>query len=243
MRYAAAEAFTSVEAVVENECSCIDNDTDEDLIEAWIDRASDELTRLSMGRVYGRRTVTVRPCREVACSPCACGCRLDSVRLWGPDPVVSSVTIDGDTLDHNLYAVHQRYDGYFLVRTPTGNSPLSWPSNQKLWLAATEDDTFAITFTYGVHIDATIEAAAIEMVCYYAGLVTAKRNTLPKGTVSANYNNTSLSLRESTLNPDGSGADGQAVGAATGAFAAFWGGPRNEFWSPELDEWSLIVGS
>lgn len=241
---AAAEAFTTADAVRESGCSCITEvDPSDDVLEDLIDQASDELTRLSMGRVYGRREVTVRYCRDACYISCACGCGLDGLPLWGPDPVVSAVRIDDETLATSAYTIHEHRGGYFLVRTSSdGIRPPSWPSWQEMWRPLGQDNTFAVTYEYGVHVDRTIEQAAIELVCYYVSQLQKKRNQLPKGTVSASYNNVSLSLRERQLDPDGKGADGVAVGEKMSEFAAFWAGPRSTFWSPELDNgWSMVV--
>lgn len=244
MLRAASEQFTSADAVRESGCSCItEADPSDDVLDDLIDQASDELCRLSMGRVYGRTQTTVRPCRDTCYESCGCGCGLDAVPLWGPDPVVSAVTIDGETIDTNLYTIHERRGGYYLVRVSgDGVRPPSWPSWQDLWRPLSQDNTFSVTYEFGVHVDRTIEQAAIELVCYYVAQMQNKRNRLPKGTTTASYNNVSLSLRERQLAPDGSGADGAAVGEKMSEFAAFWGGPRSFFWSPELDNgWSLVV--
>lgn len=244
MLRAAAEQFTSADAVRESGCSCItEADPSDEVLDELIDQASDELCRLSMGRVYGRSVVTIRPCRDNCYADCGCGCGLDGVPLWGPDPVVTEVNINGEELDAAFYEIHERRGGYFLVRVSTdGVRPPSWPSWQQMWRPITQDNTFAITYEYGVHVDRTIEQATIELVCYYVGQMQNKRNQLPKGTVSASYNNVSLSLRERQLDPDGNGADGVAVGEKMSEFVAFWGGPRSSFWSPELDNgWSLVV--
>jgi hypothetical protein len=244
---AAAQQFTSAEAVRSAQnCGCVNADEpDDDTLEALIDQASDVLVRLSNGRVVGRRTVTVRPCRNGCWDCCPC-CNLDSVPLWSPDPVVSEVKIDGVAMSSADYAVHQSRYGFGLVKVGTGlHRPTSWPSWQSLWRPDTEDNTFSITYTYGEHIEWVIEKAAIELVCYFAQQDQLKKNQLQKGAVSANYNATTVTLEERLATARG--ADRQtAVGSAMEQMFAVYGqGPVSTAWSPELDNgWSFhVIGS
>jgi hypothetical protein len=241
---AAAEQFTSAEAVRSAQnCGCVNADEpDDDTLELIIDQASDVLARLSNGRVVGRREVTVRPCRNGCWDTCPC-CDLDSIPLWGPDPVVSEVKIDGLALDTNTYAVHQSRYGFGLVKVAaSGPRPTQWPSWQSLWLPNSQDNTFSITYTYGEHIGWVIEKAAIELVCYFAQQDQLKKNQLQKGAVSANYNATTVSLEERLASARG--ADKTAtVGAAMEQFFSVYGfGPISTAWSPELDGgWTFHV--
>lgn len=243
---AAAEQFTSAEAVRSAEnCGCVNSDEpDDDTLESLVDQASDVLARLSNGRVVGRREVTVRPCRNGCWDGCACGCDLDAVPLWGPDPVIEEVKIDGVAFTE--YAIHQSYLGWGLVKTSLSQfSPSAWPSINKLWLPDTEDKTFSITYTYGEHVEWVIEKAAIELVCYFASQDKLKKNQLQKGTVSANYNNTSVSLEERLATARGADKN-TAVGAAMEQFFSVYGqGPRSQGWSPELNQgWTFhVIGS
>jgi hypothetical protein len=242
---AAHEQFTSIEAVrALNTCGCInDEQPDDDTLDVLIDQASDTLCRLSMGRVYGRSEVTVRPCRIGCYDGCPC-CGLDGIPLWGPDPVVSEVKINGVALDPDDYAIHQRYDAYFLVRVSTTTRPPSWPSWQELWKPDTETDTFSITYEYGVHVDWIIEKAAQELVCLFAKADETKKNKLQKGAISASYNSTQVSLEERVAQARGQG-DSVAVGEFMEMFFSLYGaGPRSMVWAPELtDGWSFSVVS
>lgn len=243
---AAAVPFTTAEAVrATSDCGCItaDDPTDEAL-EVLIDTASDELCRLSWGRVYGRQETTVRPCRTGCWDTCGCGCTLDGVPLWGPDPDVSVVKINGAVLATNLYGIHESIAGYHLVRLSiNGIRPPSWPSWQELWRPDTENHTFSIKYEYGVHIDRVIERAAIELVCYYSRQEDVKKNLLGKGTVSANYNATTVTLEERRLTQRGNAnADTESVGPRMSEFLTIWGGPRSHLWAPELDGgWTMHV--
>lgn len=243
---AAAEQFTTQEAVrASSDCGCVNaSEPSEDALDEMIDRASDELCRLSWGRVYGRQEVTLRPCRTGCWTDCGCGCTLDGIPLWGPSPEVSQVKINGDVIATNLYAIHESISGYFLVRrTADGTRPQSWPSWQDLWRPDTDDHTMSITYEYGVFIDGVIEQACIELVCYYARQDQVKKNQLGKGTIAANYNNTNVSLEERRLTQRGqANADTDAVGPRMSEYLAMWGGPRNHVWAPELDNgWTMHV--
>lgn len=244
---AAAEQFTSAEAVRSAQnCGCVNADEpDDDTLETLIDQASDVLARLSNGRVVGRRTVTVRPCRNGCWLYCVC-CDLDSVPLWGPDPVIGEVKVDGDALDPNTYAIHQSRWGLGLVKVAaSGPRPRDWPSWQSLWLPDSEDHTWSITYTYGEHVGWIIEKAAIELVCYFAQQDEVKKNQLQKGAVSANYNSTQVSLEERLASARGADRN-TAVGAAMEQFFTVYGqGPVSTAWSPELDNgWTFhVIGS
>lgn len=244
---AAAEQFTSAEAVrAAQNCGCVNSEEpDEEILETLIDQASDVLTRLSRGRVVGRRTVTVRPCRNGCWDCCPC-CGLDVVPLWGPDPVVSEVKINGVALASSEYAVHQSRVGFGLVKTGTTvTRPTQWPSWQTPWLPDTEDRTFSIAYEYGEHVDWVVEKAAIELVCYFAQQDQLKTNQLQKGTVSANYNSTQVSLEERLASARGADRD-SAVGAAMEQFFTVYGQhPVSTAWSPELEMgWTFhVIGS
>lgn len=243
----AHEAFTSVDAVREsNNCGCVTSDepTDEELL-LITEQASDILAQMTQGRYLGRATVKIRPCREGCWDACPC-CDLDGVPLWGPDPVVTQVKIDGVVLDPTSYTIHQTRSTWRLVRVAVGQRPDSWPSWQTLWQPDTETQTFSITFTYGPRVDWLVEQAAIELSCYFANVDHKKKNALPKGTVSMNYNSTSVSLEERRLTlRGGANADSVSVGEQMSAFLALYAQPRSTFWAPELAEgWTIhVVGS
>lgn len=244
---AAAEQFTSAEAVRSTaNCGCVNADEPDDAtLESLIDQASDVLARLSNGRVVGRRAVTLRPCRIGCALYCTC-CNLDSIPLWGPDPVIDEVKIDGVALDPNTYAIHQTRMGWGLVKVAaSGPRPSDWPSWQSLWLPDSQEHTFSITYTYGEHVEWVIEKAAIELVCYFAQQDQIKKNQLQKGTVSANYNQTQVTLEERLASARGADRS-SAVGVAMEQFFTVYGqGPISAAWSPELDQgWTFhVIGS
>lgn len=156
----------------------------EDVLETAIPAATDILYEMTGRRFPGSCQLTVRPCPQgprsdpwrdrsigrsgYACGcGTACGCGLSSI-LLGAQPVtgIVSVKVDGVTLDSSLY----RVDEYrYLVRLPNADGTTeSWPSSQDLALASTEDDTFEVTFTYGLAFPPMLVLAAKELACELA---------------------------------------------------------------------------
>jgi hypothetical protein len=245
---AATEQFVSLADVRGDEnCGCVsDSSPDDATVGLLIDQASDALTILSGGKIFGRRTITARPSRVRPTCECTCGCRMDGIPLEGPDPEVAEVKIDGVVLAASEYGLHSGRDGrYYLVRQATGDRPPSWPSCQSDWRPDTEDDTFAITYTYGVHIDWIIERATLELVCDFAADDITKTNQLQPGTTSAILGgvsvgvNSGLTLQE-RMDRLQSGVLGGAVTRCLSVHAP--GGRReSEVWAPELEDWSYSV--
>lgn len=244
----AAEQWTSLAAVrAAGQCGCITDTTPDDAaLDLLIDQASDVLSLATSGKVTGRREVSVRPCRSCYCGSCEC-CELDGVPLWGPNPVIDEVKVDGDVLDPAGYGVMQRREGWYLVKVATSATrPTSWPASQDLWRPDTEDRTFSITYTYGVPIDWLGQQAAIETVCDFASIDKAKTNALPRGTVSANMGGVQLSLQDRIL-AFNNGRDANTLGPMTAQFLSAYapdGRARAEVWAPELEAgWTFTVFS
>lgn len=245
---AAAQAFTTKTAVREsNACGCVsDSDPDDADLDELIDMASDALSILSGGKVYGRTTVKSYPTRTLDFCACSCGCGLDGIQLNGPDPVVTEVKIDGVALDPADYELHSGRDGrWHLVRVATGERPNTWPSTQSMWRPDTEDDTFSITWTYGVHIDWIIERAAIELVCDFAADDITKSNALPQGTATANLGGVSVGVNARlTLSERMERLQAGDLGPAVTRFMSVYapnGRRVSEVWAPELEPWAHTV--
>jgi hypothetical protein len=243
---AAAEQFVSIADVRGDEnCGCVDDATPDDTaLGILIDQASDTLTVLSGGKVFGRRTIIARPSRVRPGCECTCGCRLDGIPLEGPDPVVTEVKIDGAVISD--YGLHSGRDGlYYLVRQATGDRPDSWPSSQSGWRPDTEDDTFSITYTYGVHIDWIIERAALELVCDFAADDITKTNQLQPGTTTATLGGVQVAMNSGgTLQERMDRLLSGELGAAVTRFMSIHapGGRReSEVWAPELETWTYFV--
>jgi hypothetical protein len=247
LRYA-AEQLTSIAAVrAATNCACVTNiDPSDADLDDLIDAASDAMTVLSGGAVFGRQTVTVFPTRLRDRCECNCGCGLDAIVLDGFDPVVSEVKIDGVALDPADYNLHSGRDGrWALVREADDLRPNSWPSCQALWRPDTEDDTFSITFTYGRYTDYVIEQAAIELVCDFAAENITKTNQLGNGATSASMGGVNVSINTGyTIQERMERLMAGDLGPATSRFMSLYapsGRVRSEVWAPELEDWNMIV--
>jgi hypothetical protein len=171
-RIADASIMTIAQARASS-CDCITADSPTDaILQTMIDQVSDDLAVVSGGALSGRQTVIARPCRTDCnpCPVCSCGCNLDTIPLWGDAVSDVEIKIDGDTLAAEFWWLHWDGIAWVVARKPlTGElGPRSWPSWQKRWLDDTEDDTFSITYTRGVHLDGVlVQNAAVEALCDY----------------------------------------------------------------------------
>jgi hypothetical protein len=138
-------------------CSpCNGYDLDTLNAEDWLQVASDILFDLT-GRTWaGFCEDTVRPCRsESLCPPvrrgASCGCpRVSEIALGGfPLVSVNTVRIDGEVVDPARYRID---DHRTLVYLPAdGDTRRGWPRCQDLTLDASEEGTFEVVYTYGMH--------------------------------------------------------------------------------------------
>jgi hypothetical protein len=173
--------------VEEDELSCdcvIPNDVD--LVGDVLDAASDVLAIIT-GAQIGRCSATFRPCREPACPRprcCAC-CGLLGIHLWGIDPDVTQVLIDGAVVDPATYTIITNpYGVKVLERFDSNGYSVLWPTTQKLVLPSSAPDTFEITVTTGLEPGVTMKMAVAEIACeMFAGL--AGESTTLDGAVSA----------------------------------------------------------
>lgn len=171
-------------------CCDLPEDTSQETIDRWALVATHVLWALS-GRRIGPCPVTVRPCRR-ACldawpgpvqwsgspwvpylgrdgqwrnasvcgcvSDCSCG-ELCEVKLAVPVASVTEVTVDGEVLPPEAYRVDN--DG-LLVRTDGG----CWPDCQDMAAPAGTDGTFAVTYQWGLPVDAAAVAAVSDLTCH-----------------------------------------------------------------------------
>lgn len=226
--YSCEAAVTEAEVIAQG-CSCsLDNLPATITVEDLIDSATDTLAQISFGTVTGRCTTVVRPCSDWGG---VCGsCEMEGIPLEGFQPSVSEVKIDGVVLATTDYAM---LNGYKLVRTDGSY----WPGSKNPVLPDTEDNTFSITYEFGVPHDFVAKNAVIELVCEMAAQLTGEQTRLPKGTVSATADGVQIvigrmpGMEEIT-----------AVGLTwLGKFLAMYGGGSNvTIQSPELREgWTL----
>lgn len=174
------------------ELCCETEGIEEADVARWTLIASQILWGLS-GRRWGPCPITVRPCRRscLASMPSyavqwqsagpwipyidqygvwrnasVCGCRSDcsctelcEVYLPGPVYDVTEVQVDGVVLPAGAYRVDA---AGLLVRTD-GNC---WPDCQDMAAPAGSDNTFFVTYRYGLQLDAAAIAAVSELTCH-----------------------------------------------------------------------------
>lgn len=151
---------------------CNNYDFDLTILDEALSVATDLLFELSGRRFPGSCSETIRPCPSFVSCGCddwrSCGCNIPRITL-GEVPVtdVTEVILDGVTLTDG---VDYRVDDWrYLVRLrdADGRSP-GWPQWQELDLPVTEDNTFQITFTYGLPPPPAGVRAAAVLACQLA---------------------------------------------------------------------------
>lgn len=165
-------------------------------LEEIVENASDLLVQLTGGVFYGRCSVKVRPERTgYDCNPCTTD-REWALPLPGPNPVVSEVKIDGETLAASEYTM---MDDHLLVRVSSGTSPLYWPSTNHLWKPDTETGTWSITYVHGYDVDVAAHNATAEIACDLIDGLTGK-SRLGQFVSSATMDG--LTVSRQALDPD-----------------------------------------
>ena len=187
----ACEAFATSDDFIAAECDCGELTPSE--ITDLLEDASDLLAFMSNGRVVGRCTTTLRPCRNSVCGwwfpdriwpvwaadNCCCG--VDELPLVTPIVSVNLITIDGEVLPSGDYKI---IDGSKLVRTDGG----SWPGCQDVGLDSSEAGTFAVNYTFGRRIPVFAKMAAVELACSLSkGVTPTGRQVLPPNTTYATH--------------------------------------------------------
>lgn len=199
----ACQPFVTVEDVLDSACACNLNDTDDgDLIEEYIDEASDFLYVMSGGRVTGTCTHTVRPVTDNTCWNRYMYAGLsevhgraynwvdyygtDSIVLNGPNTEILEITIDGVVISPSEYGL---MEGNKLFRRNNKN----WPVYNDVTKADTEPGTFTITYRFGTVPTLLARRACIELVCQMLKSDEAALSRL-KGVVSANVQGVSVTM-------------------------------------------------
>jgi hypothetical protein len=214
------------------------------ILGAAAQEASGLLYQLSGSRFSGVCQRTVRPCP----GNCGCwtprwpehetpirGCRpLSSVKLAGyPVQAIIDVTIDGVTVDPSEYRLDRNQ--YLLrLNDASGNRQL-WPGCQDLGKDS-GDDTFFVTYSYGVAPPVAGVEAAKQLGCELVKACTAETSgdcDLPPGT--SRVTRQGLTIEAETLGLFLS--SGQTGLAHIDAFLAVYGGNGHRpavIWSPEI---------
>lgn len=158
----ACEAFATADELVEVVCEgTLDATADAVLIQGALDSAADILVRLSGHRFFGQCTITSRPCRDL-CFDSWCGCCIiDRLPLVSPVISITSVKIDGTTLNPSTYRILTRGTRDYLIRVAVsgGERPDPWPGCQKIYLPTTDADTFEVVYIAG-HAPTELERQA-----------------------------------------------------------------------------------
>jgi hypothetical protein len=246
----ASEPFLTEAQVRRSDCACIGaNSPSQDVVEDLIDEASDIIAIVTGQFIAGRQSVIARPCATgmVSCDPCPC-CELDAIPLGDADtrPVITEVLVDGEALDEDYFWLHWNRVQWMLARRPNPNlnelRPPHWPTWQKRYLAITEEDTFAIRLTQGIHVDDAhvIQAAALEIVCDLANDDSVRANAIEGAVaVSAGGANVVLDRNQGRATDDSrlariaNGELGPMCRRMMGIYAP-GGRSHNMVWAPEL---------
>lgn len=124
--------------------------TPQDLVDTALESATELMWHLT-GRQFGLWTETVRPHLN--------GEIVYQLEL-GEYPITSvqAVKIDGATLPTSAYWVAE---DRFLVRS----NGEQWPSTQLQYLSDTEEDTFSVTYTWGVAPPPAVRSGARRLAC------------------------------------------------------------------------------
>lgn len=159
------------------DCCDADAGSDTTVFDDVAEMASTLLFGLTARQFNGVCQRTVRPCTDICSRACfdfdapfprtRCGCQTESrIRLAGyPIRSIVSVKIDGDIIDESEYRLEEHRS---LLRLHDAGPPVRsrvWPSCQNLALADDQDDTFAITYTYGMAPPELGKRAAAQLAC------------------------------------------------------------------------------
>lgn len=192
---------------------CIGYDLDPALLDDALQVASEILYDLTRRRWPGECADTVRPCgerhdrakwypthRTVPVCGCRssreCGCRrLSEIRLPGyPVTSIGQVTIDGDIIDPANYRVDDwRYLTWLDPDGETGRG--GWPCCADPRRGIDEDDSFSVTYTYGLGPPLGGVQAAATLGCQLAlACVPDAKCQLPKRITTITRSGVSLAV-------------------------------------------------
>lgn len=218
---------------------CEVESTDETIFEVAAEQASELLFELS-GRLFpglsGPKTVRP-PCHGCACGYqvlsrgyvigpwltgdpwsymcdyCLVSCSPSLVKLSGyPVREITEVLIDGVVVNPSLYRIHKHR---YAMRLDDGR----WPLQQDLTLASTEDNTFAITYTYGADPPSLGVSAAAQLACELYKECSGQACALPKGVTRVSRQGITiekLAFTNWAFTPVRGARGGRSIGWSTG---------------------------
>lgn len=243
-RRIANEAFMTEAQARASDCACIKADYPSSaILEAAIDQASDIIAAVSGMRIAGRQDVIARPERidNYDCSPGYAGC--DWIPLGDERPTVTRVKIDGAVIPSSLYWLRWDNVSWCIARRPDPTAgqitPPAWPSTQRQWLDDTDEHTFAIYFTQGIHVDdLIIQQAATEVLCQLLTAAKTSANGL-EGISQINVGGTTAQVSQDLLDRIANGEMGPMMRQLMGVLNPEGRSP-SMVWAPELMQgWNL----
>jgi hypothetical protein len=98
------------------------------------------------------------------CMSACCGSSACAVVLRGPVASVTEVLVDGEEVPASSYRVDVTSGAWLLVRT----DGQCWPVCQTMTSAATEPDTFGVTYEIGEAVPESLAIATAMLACEYA---------------------------------------------------------------------------
>ncbi len=233
----ASEGFVTLATVrADDRCSCItDTEPDDAELQTIIDSVSDDIAVVTGLRIAGRQNVIARPCRDFDVASCCPCCGLDSIPLGDERPEVTKVIIDGVEQTADQWWLHWNKTSWMISRLPTGSetTPPHWPTWQERWKADTEDDTLAIYFGQGIHIDSfDIQEAALEAVCDRVAESSKRKDGLD-GVTSITLGGATATVDQDRLDRIRTGSLGPATQRLISVVSPH-GRTHSEVWAPEL---------
>lgn len=240
----ACQPFITADDVLDAACGCdLDAVEDADLIDLMIDQASDILSLATGGLVSGICTVTVRPvalCHDPyidSIYPPRDWRRqfggINTIPLRGPNTDIVEITINGVVINPSEYGL---LDNKYLFRRSG-----CWPSVNDLTLAATQTDTFEITYRFGREPDKLTQMATTELACELLKDLKGKATSLPRGVTSANIQGASISVRSRAEALRAGDEQIPVVSRFLSIYANDGMNMVSGVWAPELEQfWNLV---
>jgi hypothetical protein len=168
---------------VEAQCAAIDlttaGDTASEMLDLAIESATDLMYALT-GRQFGLWADTIRP---------DLGGEVGTSLSLGKYPVngVQEVKINGETLPTSAYWVSE---DKFILRT----NGEAWPATQKQYLADTLDETFSISFSWGISPPLAVRAGTRRLACELLALSVDRPSSLSDRVKSVSRQGTNFDL-------------------------------------------------
>lgn len=242
----ACQPFVTADDVRNATCGC-EIIEDDEIIESWIDMASDIIYVLTGGQITGVCTKTVRPVANCDL-PCFSPRRRDMdygmdryalygglipVSLRGPNTQIMQVKLDGEVMNPMNYAV---VNGRHLIR----RDDKRWPLGNDLTEDDDQEGTWSITFRFGREPDLLTVQATLELACELAKADQGRSNVFPPGVIAASVQGASVVVQDA-VDQAANGQPGDASFPTVARLLAIYPPHLSAVYSPEIDAaFSLI---